>query len=126
LYRGQPARGAARLAARAAAHDRADAGVLLGTFILFRVDADWRKLATFALLRRVPREAFRRVCMGFDALVVAFGSATVLRALDLADAATATALVLSVAAVVVWLDRTIEDFRLWPFDMPARRSRCLR
>jgi uncharacterized membrane protein YfcA len=50
------------------------------------------------LIRRVRAETFRRVCMSFDAWVVAFGLSTLLRELHLVDGAAAF---LVLAAVVV-------------------------
>lgn len=51
------------------------------------------------LIRRVDAEAFGRVCMSFDALLVAVGIAVLLRALDIAGPATAVGLVGLVIAV---------------------------
>lgn len=42
-----------------------------------------------ALIRRIEAETFRRICMSFDAWVVAFGTSTLLRELHLVDSAAA-------------------------------------
>jgi uncharacterized membrane protein YfcA len=49
-------------------------------------------------MRRVDREAFRRVCMSFDTLIVAYGLSTLLYHLRLAPAAAAYGVLASVAA----------------------------
>jgi uncharacterized protein len=51
------------------------------------------------IIRRVQADTFRRVCMSFDAWVVAFGLATVLRQLHVVDSAVAYVIVLIVGAV---------------------------
>ena len=55
------------------------------------------------LIRHIRTETFRRVCMSFDAWVVAFGLSSLLRALGLTTAAISGALFASVAAFDVWL-----------------------
>jgi uncharacterized membrane protein YfcA len=51
------------------------------------------------IIRRVDAEAFRRVCMSFDAWVVGFGIATLLRGLRLVDGPEAYGVLATVAAV---------------------------
>jgi uncharacterized protein len=55
------------------------------------------------LLRRIHTETFRRVCMSFDAWVVAFGISTLLRTLHLVDSASAFLVFAGVAALDVCL-----------------------
>jgi uncharacterized membrane protein YfcA len=55
------------------------------------------------IIRRVDAETFRRVCMSFDAWVVAFGIATLLRELQLAGPMAAVALMAAVIAFDAWL-----------------------
>jgi hypothetical protein len=55
------------------------------------------------IIRRLRPETFRRICMSFDAWVVAFGLASVLRLLGIADRLTAVTMFSTVAAVDVWL-----------------------
>lgn len=55
------------------------------------------------IIRRLRPETFRRVCMSFDAWVVAFGLVSVLRLLGIANRPTAVAMFSIVAAVDVWL-----------------------
>ena len=55
------------------------------------------------IIRRLRAETFRRVCMSFDAWVVAFGLASVLRMLGIANGLTAAAMFSTVAAVDIWL-----------------------
>ncbi len=51
------------------------------------------------LIQRVKPETFRRVCMAFDALLVAFGLSTLLRQLGLVETAAAYMVLVAVAAV---------------------------
>lgn len=51
------------------------------------------------LIQRVQPETFRRVCMAFDALLVAFGLSTLLRQLGLVETAAAYMVLVAVAAV---------------------------
>ena len=67
------------------------------------------------LIRRLPHETFRRVCMSFDAWVVGFGLSTVLR--DLRNLAGPSAY--SVLAAVVIVDCAL----LWVFFSRQRRQR---
>ncbi len=55
------------------------------------------------LIRHIRTETFRRVCMSFDAWIVAFGLASLLRALQLTDAGPAAALFFTVVAFDLWL-----------------------
>jgi uncharacterized membrane protein YfcA len=55
------------------------------------------------LIRRVRVETFRRVCMSFDAWVVAFGLASLLLMLGIANSATAVAVFSTVAGLDIWL-----------------------
>jgi uncharacterized protein len=55
------------------------------------------------LIRHIRTETFRRVCMSFDAWIVAFGLASLLRALQLTDVGPAAALFLTVVALDLWL-----------------------
>ena len=55
------------------------------------------------IIRRVRHETFRRVCMSFDAWVVAFGLASLLRMLGIANSVTAAAVFSTVASIDVWL-----------------------
>ena len=56
-----------------------------------------------ALVRHLRAETFRRVCMSFDAWIVAFGAATLLRALRLVDGSAAYLIVAVVALLDGWL-----------------------
>ena len=51
------------------------------------------------LVRRVPSEQFRRICMSFDVWILGFGLARTLLHLDLAEAAAAWSLMLAVVAI---------------------------
>jgi uncharacterized protein len=55
------------------------------------------------LIRRVDAETFRRVCMSFDAWVVAFGLSALLRELGLVQSAAAYSLLAAVVALDLWL-----------------------
>ena len=55
------------------------------------------------LIRRVRAETFRRVCMSFDAWVVAFGLCTLLRELHIVDSAARFLVLLAVIAIDAWL-----------------------
>lgn len=55
------------------------------------------------IIRRLRPETFRRVCMSFDAWVVAFGLVSVLRLLGIVNRTTAVVMFSTVAAVDVWL-----------------------
>jgi len=55
------------------------------------------------LIRRIPADVFRRMCMSFDAWVVAFGLASVLRSLAILDNMAAACLFMGVAGVDLWL-----------------------
>jgi uncharacterized protein len=55
------------------------------------------------IIRRVRAETFRRVCMSFDAWVVAFGLASLLLMLRIANRATAVAVFSTIAGIDIWL-----------------------
>ncbi|HEY7189823.1 MAG TPA: hypothetical protein VH436_24875, partial [Vicinamibacterales bacterium] len=55
------------------------------------------------IIRRVRAETFRRVCMSFDAWVVAFGLASLLLMLGIANGAIAVAVFSTVAGIDIWL-----------------------
>ena len=55
------------------------------------------------VIRHVPSETFRRVCMSFDAWIVAFGISTLLRELHVIDGYAAYSLMAVVIAVDAWL-----------------------
>lgn len=55
------------------------------------------------IIRRVHTETFRRVCMSFDAWVVAFGISTVLRELGLATSGAAISVLTAVMLIDGWL-----------------------
>ena len=54
-------------------------------------------------IRRIPAETFRRLCMSFDAWVVAFGVSTVLRDLRIAEGAKAFLFLAAVVLIDAWL-----------------------
>jgi uncharacterized protein len=56
-----------------------------------------------ALIRRVPAETFRRVCMSFDAWIVGFGLSTLLRQLHIIDGLHAYAVLAAVAVIDSWM-----------------------
>ncbi len=55
------------------------------------------------LIRRVDAETFRRVCMSFDAWVVAFGLSVLLRELRIVESAAAYLLLAAVITLDAWL-----------------------
>jgi hypothetical protein len=55
------------------------------------------------LIRRMNAEAFRRICMSFDAWVVGFGISTLLRQLQIVQSPAAFAALGAVAVVDMWL-----------------------
>jgi uncharacterized membrane protein YfcA len=55
------------------------------------------------LIRRMPAETFRRLCMSFDAWVVGFGTSTVIRDLRIVDGTAAYGVLLAVIVVDAWL-----------------------
>jgi hypothetical protein len=55
------------------------------------------------LIQRVRAETFRRVCMSFDAWIVAFGLSTLLRELHIVNGAWAFLVMPGVIAIDVWL-----------------------
>jgi uncharacterized protein len=56
-----------------------------------------------ALIRRVPAETFRRVCMSFDAWIVGFGISTLLRTLQIVESGAAFAVLAAVIVIDAWL-----------------------
>jgi uncharacterized membrane protein YfcA len=65
------------------------------------------------LIRRVPAETFRRLCMSFDAWIVAFGVSTVLRDVKMVEGASAFLFL----AVVMLIDASL----LWRFFTVPKR-----
>src|SRR5262249_1299789 len=57
------------------------------------------------LIRRIDAETFRRVCMSFDAWVVAFGISILLRQLHIVEGLGAFGVLVVVAVIDVWLLR---------------------
>ena len=55
------------------------------------------------LIRRIEVETFRRICMSFDAWIVAFGIATLIRNLRIAPLIAAYAVMVAVVALDAWL-----------------------
>jgi uncharacterized protein len=55
------------------------------------------------LIRRIEAETFRRICMSFDAWIVAFGIATLIRDLRIAPIFVAYIIVAAVVALDAWL-----------------------
>jgi uncharacterized protein len=55
------------------------------------------------LIRRMPAETFRRLCMSFDAWVVGFGASTVIRDLRIVDGNAAYLLLVAVILIDVFL-----------------------
>jgi uncharacterized membrane protein YfcA len=55
------------------------------------------------IIRRVDAETFRRLCMSFDAWIVAFGISALLRELHVVDGIAAFAVVVAVVAFDLWL-----------------------
>ena len=55
------------------------------------------------LIRRMPAETFRRLCMSFDAWVVGFGASTVIRDLGIVDGSAAYLVLAAVVLIDVWL-----------------------
>ena len=55
------------------------------------------------LIRRIPSETFRRVCMSFDAWVVSFGISTLLRDLHVFESNAAYSVMAAVIIIDAWL-----------------------
>jgi uncharacterized protein len=55
------------------------------------------------IIRRVAMETFRRICMSFDALIVAFGLSRLLNELDLVGGPAAYSVLVATAIVNIWL-----------------------
>jgi uncharacterized protein len=76
------------------------------------------------IIRRMRPETFRRICMSFDAWVVAFGLSKLLRDIHLVDSAAAFLLLAFVAALDAWLllrffSRLSSEEGSAPVDEPA-------
>ena len=56
-----------------------------------------------ALIRHLPPETFRRICMSFDAWVVSFGLSTLLQQLHLVESPAAFGVMVAVMAIDAWL-----------------------
>jgi uncharacterized protein len=72
------------------------------------------------LIERVPAETFRRVCMSFDAWVVAFGVSTLLHDLHLVENPAAYLVMAAVVAIDAWL-----LYRFFSLDREARVTHAL-
>ncbi len=72
------------------------------------------------LIRRIQPETFRRVCMSFDAWVVAFGIATVLRSLGLVEGPEAYLVPAAALALDAWL---LRRFFAGPSPRPVTLTR---
>jgi uncharacterized membrane protein YfcA len=68
------------------------------------------------LIRRMPAETFRRLCMSFDAWVVAFGVSTVIRDLKLVEGPRAFLFLVGVILIDAWL---LYRFFSRPVKIPA-------
>src|SRR5436190_3246301 len=55
------------------------------------------------LIRRMPAETFRRLCMSFDAWIVAFGVSTVFRDLKIVEGASAFLFLAAVMVIDAWM-----------------------
>src|SRR5262249_3849089 len=66
------------------------------------------------LIRRIPTETFRRLCMSFDAWVVAFGVSSVLRDVKIVEGPSAFLFLAAVVLIDAWL--------LWRFFSVAPDS----
>src|SRR5205807_204341 len=109
-------------------------GVIAGTLIVSRVNPSWLKLGTYIILlplipqimpsvligvpigafliRHIPTETFRRVCMSFDAWVVAFGVSSVLRDIKIVEGPRAflfLGMVILIDACLLWRFFTIAE-----------------
>lgn len=74
-----------------------------------------------ALIQRIRPETFRRVCMSFDAWIVAFGIATLLRQLRLVEGGAAYLVLVGVALLDTWM-----LYRFFSVDLPtAKRAEAL-
>jgi hypothetical protein len=75
------------------------------------------------LIRRVPAETFRRLCMSFDAWVVAFGISTLLRELHIVDGAKAFLVMAGVIVLDGWLLYRFFTAQRLKSPAPARSDR---
>jgi uncharacterized membrane protein YfcA len=73
------------------------------------------------LIQHIRPETFRRVCMSFDAWVVAFGISTLLRDLHLAEGLSAFSVLASVIVVDAWL--LYRFFRIYAPAIEAEEAR---
>jgi uncharacterized membrane protein YfcA len=74
-----------------------------------------------ALIQRIRPETFRRVCMSFDAWIVAFGISALLQQLGIVDSALAYLALVAVAVLDTWL-----LYRFFSVDLPtAKRAEAL-
>ena len=71
------------------------------------------------LIRRVDAEAFRRVCMSFDAWIVGIGLAVLVPSLGLASAATGSALLAGIVAVDLALLYRFFFLNIRPVPQPS-------
>ena len=55
------------------------------------------------LIRRMPAETFRRLCMSFDAWIVAFGVSTVFRDLKIVEGPSAFLFLAAVIVIDAWM-----------------------
>jgi uncharacterized membrane protein YfcA len=72
------------------------------------------------LIRRMPAETFRRLCMSFDAWVVAFGVSTVMRDLKIVEGSKAFLFLAAVIVIDAWL---LFRFFSAPVKVPAHPRR---
>lgn len=61
------------------------------------------------IIRRAPVETFRRVCLSFDAWIVAFGLSRLLNELQLVDSRAVYLVLAAVALFDIWLYRFFTD-----------------
>lgn len=74
------------------------------------------------LIRRMRPETFRRICMSFDAWIVSFGIATVLRSLHLVDGPEAFLVPAAVLVIDAWL---LRRFFAGPARLPVTLVRTV-
>ena len=74
-----------------------------------------------ALIQRIRPETFRRVCMSFDAWIVAFGISALLQQLGIVESALAYLALVAVAVLDTWL-----LYRFFSVDLPTvKRAEAL-
>lgn len=71
------------------------------------------------LIRRIRTETFRRLCMSFDAWVVAFGVSSVLRDLKIVEGPSAYLFLAAVVLIDAWLLWRFFSRGIHPADRPA-------